>query len=96
MDLLSPSHLRAHTVSMMSTSTPRNTDDDDDLASSLSVSNWGSESDEDLTYHTGNKEPQGFGEKFNQVQINFAIYLMLFLYIILSCGTHSAGKQVHR
>lgn len=32
------------------------------LLSFLSVSNWGSESDETQSYHNGNSEPRGFGK----------------------------------
>ena len=35
--------------------------DGDDIF--FSFSNWGSESDENLSYHNGNAEPKGFGEK---------------------------------
>lgn len=38
------------------------------LSCLLSVSNWGSETDESQTYHNGNSDPRGFGE-INVVQI---------------------------
>lgn len=45
---------------------------------SLSVSNWGSELDEDLLYHHGNEKPLGFGEKFKLKQFSQLSYLLSY------------------
>ena len=43
------------------------------LPSFLSVSNWGSESDESQSYHNGNSDPRGFG--------NNALQFLIFIFI---------------
>lgn len=83
-DFLSPSHHRAHTVRMTATvhhqfviSSLINVWVD---GRCLSVSNWGSESDENLSYHNGNNQPQGFGEKLvslfsDDVEVSYCCWL---------------------